>query len=73
MEFSRGEPPAEAKSSPHERSDMRGSISAMPPPDIASLIRATRLRRQPYRENFLYLSRCGMMESVPSRRILSAS
>jgi hypothetical protein len=26
-----------------------------------------------YRENFLYLSRCGMIESVPSRRILSAS
>ena len=26
-----------------------------------------------YRENFLYLSRCGMTESVPSRRILSAS
>jgi hypothetical protein len=26
-----------------------------------------------YRENFLYFSRCGMIESVPSRRILSAS
>ena len=25
------------------------------------------------RENFLYFSRCGMTESVPSRRILSAS
>ena len=27
----------------------------------------------PYRENFLYFSRCGMMLSWPSRRILSAS
>jgi len=26
-----------------------------------------------YRENFLYFSRCGMIESVPSRRILSFS
>ena len=26
-----------------------------------------------YRENFLYFSRCGITESVPSRRILSAS
>jgi hypothetical protein len=30
-------------------------------------------RNLPYRENFLYFSRCGMTESVPSRRILSAS
>jgi hypothetical protein len=26
-----------------------------------------------HRLNFLYFSRCGMIESVPSRRILSAS
>jgi hypothetical protein len=26
-----------------------------------------------YRENFLYLIRCGIVESVPSRRILSCS
>ena len=32
-----------------------------------------RTRSPPYRENFLYFSRCGMTESVPSRRILSAS
>jgi hypothetical protein len=29
--------------------------------------------RQNYRENLLYFSRWGMTESVPSRRILSAS
>ena len=28
---------------------------------------------KPYLENFLYFSRCGMIESVPRRRILSAS
>jgi hypothetical protein len=27
----------------------------------------------PQRENFLYLIRCGIVESVPSRRILSVS
>lgn len=28
---------------------------------------------EPYRENFLYLSRCGMTLSIPKRRFLSSS
>jgi hypothetical protein len=74
MEFSRGERPAKTKSSPHERSDMRGSAAATPLPDVASLIRATTgYESAAYLENFLYFSRCGMIESVPRRRILSVS
>jgi hypothetical protein len=42
---------------------------------IAAHLRVTglALRGESYRENFLYFTRCGMIESCPKRRILSFS
>src|SRR5258708_6614997 len=45
----------------------KGSPSTIPAGSRAKQIGAI------HRENFLYLIRCGMIESVPSRRILSFS
>jgi hypothetical protein len=43
-----------------------------PPPRFAG--RDKKVKRLPaYRENFLYLIRCGMTDSMPRRRILSFS
>ena len=39
----------------------------------SGLIPAARCAAAPYRENFLYLSRCGRMLSIPKRRFLSSS
>ena len=43
------------------------------PPDPASDACDQVSPRGDYRENFLYLIRCGIVESVPRRRFLSSS
>jgi hypothetical protein len=40
---------------------------------VFSLSHIASLAQKLYRVSFLYLIRCGTVESVPSRRILSAS
>jgi hypothetical protein len=50
--------------------DKENAGGLMPDPALYRL--KTEFSR-PYRENFLYLIRCGIVESVPRRRFLSSS
>jgi antitoxin PrlF len=66
---------AQVASSPHERTryaGLSGKINRTGAPGFRFAHSGLRFSNR-YLENFLYFSRCGMIESVPRRRILSAS